>query len=616
MAIRVKISDDLKKSLHKDRAINYEKEELKRLRSMQPLSDNQDYRTEKLIENQFYNILRSKIANELGISKNKIKEFVHDIKIDKFAKTSSYNPINKIITIKIPTDSEGKYKIDDKFLGEISNSIGAEMGHALKFEEFFPKNPRNFRKIGDYYHEYYDRIGQHAAKKVSKDKIKTIDKYLNIDNIDMLNKLPKRLDEVQEKIFFCSDEKNLEKLKKDLENYKYIVDNLVSNKKFLSENNLGHMKYYAIADLMVKKFGIKDAYSKSPEELEQIIKNNQQIKKESKGYLDNISKMPQDSEEFKNELKTKVKSAYNVYNMQKSHFESKNTKNILKNDSAFMPVPGGSFIQKIMSKKAALKEKKLKKAGNLNRIEARTPQSITGANMGKWSDKILRKKENINNIEKQVDNMEAAPSMKSRADYVHEEIDNLGQRKKSKDYIDYVRGQVDKLGGEKKPPESKTENKNALAVHIPQQCPECGKTNVLRYIKRPSTGEIMLYCDSCKSNFPTSILGNQGEERPETIKKGGTARDAKCPKCGERNARVTDEGVYICQKCGYSSRNADDFFPKIKEGESGLSDIIHSSYMPVAVAAFVGLMIPILFGASMGTILVCVGIIFLGLSKI
>lgn len=126
----------------------------------------------------------------------------------------------------------------------------------------------------------------------------------------------------------------------------------------------------------------------------------------------------------------------------------------------------------------------------------------------------------------------------------------------------------------------------------------------------------MLYCDSCKSNFPTSILGNQGEERPETIKKGGTARDAKCPKCGERNARVTDEGVYICQKCGYSSRNADDFFPKIKEGESGLSDIIHSSYMPVAVAAFVGLMIPILFGASMGTILVCVGIIFLGLSKI
>ncbi len=122
--------------------------------------------------------------------------------------------------------------------------------------------------------------------------------------------------------------------------------------------------------------------------------------------------------------------------------------------------------------------------------------------------------------------------------------------------------------------------------------------------------------EKSESEKDTNKLTVYEKPKEKPINLGGTARDAKCPKCEKRNVRVTDEGVYICNECGFSSRNADDFFPKVKGNEGALSEVIHSSYLPVAVATFVGLMIPIIFGANIGTALVAVGIIFLGLSKI
>ncbi|MCK4634836.1 MAG: hypothetical protein KAT37_03100, partial [Candidatus Aenigmarchaeota archaeon] len=344
------------------------------------------------------------MTKELGIPKRKIRDTVRGIKLIKSGK-SSYSNRDKIVKIKIPTDSRGNYKINDELMFGITKAIGAELGHAFK-GEVLPKDHVQL-ELDDYYHEYYDRIGKHAAIKALKGKkyegVKLKDVEKAIDNhykrVVFLQKLPKTLEVLEDELINSpNDEKSFKKLKQKIEPLRSTLDKINSYLNDLDKLNLdylGHAKYYALADMMVREYGIKDAYSKSPEELKKIINTHPKLREKYEELEKKISKLHNiHPDTIRLEVKNKLDTVFGFYDVKKSHFERKPKKSLLKDDTASMHVPGSRVFQKIMDKREIIKAKKLKK-GKMNKLSiGRTPQSLLtkGANMAKKGYLIDRKK--------------------------------------------------------------------------------------------------------------------------------------------------------------------------------------------------------------------------------
>ncbi len=84
-----------------------------------------------------------------------------------------------------------------------------------------------------------------------------------------------------------------------------------------------------------------------------------------------------------------------------------------------------------------------------------------------------------------------------------------------------------------------------------------------------------------------------------------------CSYCGSSNTVVVKPGLVKCNTCGKTQKVGGG-------GESAISDIVHSSMMTIIISALIGLAIPMIFGSDfglLGTTMIGVGIIFLGLSK-
>lgn len=206
--------------------------------------------------------------------------------------------------------------------------------------------------------------------------------------------------------------------------------------------------------------------------------------------------------------------------------------------------------------------------------------------------KILEKRK-LNKIEKQVDKMKASPNAASRTDYMHQEVDNLGKGKKSRDYIDYVRQQADEKAREQ-------EEKNRLMGMRPRAYG--GKYNV------PTSDESKKQMD----DWDRKRKEGKEEQSPGT----GESAGKPCPECGSTATQTTNKpNVIYCPVCKKSYVVKKEREP----GESSIPSLLHSSFTIIIISAIIGLMVPLIFGPSFGTLgtgLIGLGIIFLGLSKI
>ena len=181
------------------------------------------------------------------------------------------------------------------------------------------------------------------------------------------------------------------------------------------------------------------------------------------------------------------------------------------------------------------------------------------------------------------------------------EIEEITPKTKAKEIFNRITSPVDDFIKKKKsPPEFPSEEK------LPYECKNCG----YRFSAWDKDKEGNLVCPNCGA--PKLRFYEHGGLR---IEKKELKNYFKCPVCGSRD--IKSEGdKFKCKKCGYIGE-AKEFVVKNEEHEEGtFSEIIHSSFTPVAIAAFIGLMVPVIFGVSIGTALIAVGIIFLGLSKI
>lgn len=108
----------------------------------------------------------------------------------------------------------------------------------------------------------------------------------------------------------------------------------------------------------------------------------------------------------------------------------------------------------------------------------------------------------------------------------------------------------------------------------------------------------------------------RGEEKKEKGE-GGTGKSAgiPCPECGSTATEATGKkDVIWCPVCNRRVR-----IPEPEGEESAISNVIHSSFTTIIISVIVGLLIPIIFGSSfdfLGTMLIGLGIIFLGFSRI
>ena len=172
---------------------------------------------------------------------------------------------------------------------------------------------------------------------------------------------------------------------------------------------------------------------------------------------------------------------------------------------------------------------------------------------------------------------------------------------KAKEIFNRITSPVDDFIKKKKsPPKFPSEEK------LPYECKNCG----YRFSVWDKDEKGNLVCPNCGA--PKLRFYEHGGLR---IEKKELKNYFKCPVCGSRD--IEREGdKFKCKECGYIGEPKEFRVKKEEREEGTFSEIMHSSFTPVAIAAFIGLMIPVIFGANLGTALIAVGIIFLGLSKI
>ena len=231
------------------------------------------YQDEQMkLDNLVFNVIGPKIGKELGINKKRFKERVYDTRIRKELKSpANYDTIKKRINFaseKVKSRNIGKY-------------IGAEIGHALGelLEDYNPL---------DDFSEYYDRLGQHAAKKAtegSKYDFEMDDILKKVDNIYKIAKTAKltlnKIDEmsrISENHCVSKEEIGvIEKLWNNLENY-------FTEREFDEK----HMEPYLIADVILEKFSLKDAFQEQYK-VDKIIEDNPEINKKIHEIKDKFS---------------------------------------------------------------------------------------------------------------------------------------------------------------------------------------------------------------------------------------------------------------------------------------------------------------------------------------
>ena len=123
--------------------------------------------------------------------------------------------------------------------------------------------------------------------------------------------------------------------------------------------------------------------------------------------------------------------------------------------------------------------------------------------------------------------------------------------------------------------------------------------------------------DYNKEEEAKKYLEEKKEAESEEKGKSGIEIQRVCPRCGSTPVLTTETpGILYCPSCGA------EFPAKTKSEDTAgtaISNIIHSSITTIVISALIGLMIPTIFGSQfgmLGTTLIGVGIIFLGLSKI
>lgn len=615
---KIKITKELIKKLHGRKIKSLEQEEVKRLQSMLGILEDKEYQTEREIEHKIYNVLCSKMTKELGISKRKIRDVVRGIKLIKSGK-SSYSNRDKIVKIKIPTDSRGNYKINDELMFGITKAIGAELGHAFK-GEVLPEDHVQL-ELDDYYHEYYDRIGKHAAIKALKGKkyegvkLKDVEKAIDshYKRVVFLQKLPKTLEVLEDELINSpNDEKSFKKLKQKVEPLRSTLDKINSYLNDLDKldlDYLGHAKYYALADMMVREYGIKDAYSKSPEELKKIINTHPKLREKYEELEKKISKLHNiHPDTIRLEVKNKLDTVFGFYDVKKSHFERKPKKSLLKDDTASMHVPGSRIFQKIMGKKEGLKAQKLKKGKSDILSIGRTPQSefsSKGANMtGRVFDKLKRKKKDVEWDNRGGRKSRVIPS-KFREEDIHSKVDDL-----------LLHSNVDKIIRQKEQERLREQEKAREKEEIDRLMGMRPRAYDEKY-NVPTAEESEKQMKEWERKRKEKKKGKGKEER---IPGTGVTAGLVCPECGSNATETTNKpNVIYCPVCKKTY-----VIKKEVESEGGaiyntLSDVIHSSMTTIVVSAIIGLFIAFYLGQffnPLGCMFIGLGIIFMGLSRI
>ncbi|UCG95613.1 MAG: hypothetical protein JSV92_01015 [archaeon] len=283
-----------------------------------------------------------------------------------------------------------------------------------------------------------------------------------------------------------------------------------------------------------------------------------------------------------------------------------------------------SAFKKLTRKKASLKAEKFKNTENLNKTIERTPQisefPFKGANMAEEKKshfrKLMESREKWPTKSKTIGN-----ATDTGAQLVYDygakrdpwEKKATGDAQKPKSWYTSTKGRLKdtfKRNKENKKEEPEPEENRNLPAYYIGICPQCGENKVRNLPRKTQKGKTVI-CDNCGWSGDHSDLGlKKSDDKSDEKTKGR----AKCPTCGSRNLEYKEESnTYYCPTCKVAYTR-DEVLPP--PGEGGLSEIAHSSFTPVAIAAFIGLMIPVIFGANLGTALIAVGIIFLGLSKI
>jgi len=246
--------------------------------------------------------------------------------------------------------------------------------------------------------------------------------------------------------------------------------------------------------------------------------------------------------------------------------------------------------ERLMRKKAGLKEKSFKKDENLNTIEERTPlsSSVKGANMAETAEKKSRLHEIYERIKEQRDTtklpMAAAGSNPPRRP----------------------------PGDSGSPPDNTPPDEKNEAWEEISSMSEA----VRQGIRPPTQRESRIDTEKMRpgSERPT---GKKKASGPLVIQPVGPRQEMQinrvCPECGSSPVLTIpeDPGKLYCPACGHRF--------SAKQKETAFSNIIHSDITVIFISTLAGLMIPVIFGSTfglLGTALIGVGVIFLGLSKL
>jgi|GEM_PF-2615044 len=275
--------------------------------------------------------------------------------------------------------------------------------------------------------------------------------------------------------------------------------------------------------------------------------------------------------------------------------------------------------------------------------------------MGKWSDKILRKKESIEDIgehareikygkeiEKEVQRAADVEEIRERVKEIEgekkREIEEIGKLAEQREIEKYGKSgpwfkRADRMERKKIPEAYEKSGPWFRRTERIKEKTDVGdsfgswSTRIEEEEKREkeAIADIMGMRPRAyggKYNVPTS------EESKKDTEKMMKEREKKlitkplgprmqvnrvCPECSSSPVLTIPEkpGYLYCPACGHEF--------SAKQKEKGFSNIIHSDITVIFISTLAGLLVPVIFGSTfglLGTALIGVGIIFLGLSKL
>ena len=233
------------------------------------------YDDQTYMDHLVFNVFGPKISKELGFDKRKIKERVRDVKLsDDLPAPATYNFLKRRINVSKDRSKSQK----------IVKYIGAEMGHALgglleDYNEF------------DNFSEFYDRLGQYAASRVTEgtkyqfrldNVLDRVEKTYKISKIlsDLVKRTNKMVEDIESKGDYNIGKKNIikeaiDKAGKYFKNKRDGLDDV-------------HTEPYTMADLLVQHYDLKDLF-KSKKDIDEMISKNKTVKKGIDDLRDKIS---------------------------------------------------------------------------------------------------------------------------------------------------------------------------------------------------------------------------------------------------------------------------------------------------------------------------------------